>query len=427
MKDHLEAELAIPNYTLHRADRSRVKKSNKGRDSGGVCAYVRSDFAGSMEEILSYSNGVIEILALYSKVLNLVICTLYRQPDDTVHGHPSNEPELKNALNKLKQSLLELGTPSPEIILGGDFNMPHTCWKSCTPLPGCPRKEKDMIITLNDFLNVFCLFQVVEEPTHKDGNLLDCVFVNNESIVHSVAVNEVLQSISHHKITEISTPIGVRQKPASSNQTKKTGFFALNFFHSNVQWNDLSNELNSVNWQSILHGKNASEMLSIIYSTCLKICQKYVPENKSSSKGISKVQKFRRRLCRRRRRINKLLVHVTAPQRKHKLTQESLDIEKKLMKSYKDESSFEENKAVGAIKKNAKYFYKYARRFSKTRSKIGPLLNKKEELIDDSVTMANMLKDQYAKMFSKPSIVSPPSDNDNVSPSWLTFYLINRM
>ena len=354
-------------------------------------------------------------MALYSKVLNLVICTLYRQPDDTAHGHSSNEPEFKNALDKLKHSLSDLGTPTPEIILGGDFNLPHTCWKSCTPLPGCPKKERDMIVTLNDFLNLFCLFQTVEEPTHRDGNLLDCVFVNNESIVHSVAVNEVLQSISHHKFVEVLTPIGIKQKPDCSCRTKRTGFHALKFFHSTVQWNELSSEFNSLNWQELLSGKSASEMLDVIYSNCLKVCQKYVPENKASSKGLSKVQRFRRKLCRRRRRINKSLVHVTAPQRKHNLTQEVLDIEKKLIKSYKEENEYEENKAVGSIKKNAKYFFKYARRFSKTKSNIGPLLNDKGELIDDSFSMANMLKDQYAKMFSKPSTVSPPHDDSGCS------------
>ena len=416
IKDHLDAELAIPNYTLHKADRSRFKKSNKGRDSGGVCAYIRNDIAGSIEEILSYSNGVVEILALYSNVLNLVICTLYRQPDDTAHGHPSNDAELKDALNKLEKCLVELGTPSPEIIIGGDFNLPHTCWKNCTPLPGCPRKEKDMIATLNNFLNYFCLHQVVEESTHKDGNLLDCVFVNNENIVHSVSVNKVLQSISHHKVIEIATPISLNKKASSPIEVQKTGFFALNFFHSDVKWVELSKELNLVNWKTTLRGKNASEMLEIIYSTTLKLCQKYVPKKTSSTKTSTKVQRFRRKLCRRRRRVNKLLVHASATQRKQKLTQEILDIEKKLMKSYKEERDFEERKAVGAIKKNAKYFFKYARRFSSIKSNIGPLLNGKGELIDDSFEMANLLKNHYAKMFSKPLNVNPLSDNDdNVS------------
>ena len=76
IKDHLEAELAIPNYTLYKADRHRFKKSNRGRDTRGVCAYIRNDLAGSMEEILSYSNGVVEVVALFFKILNLYLCTV---------------------------------------------------------------------------------------------------------------------------------------------------------------------------------------------------------------------------------------------------------------------------------------------------------------------------------------------------------------
>ena len=38
----------------------------KGRFSGGVVCYIKDSFAGSVEELLSYSNGVIAVLVLYS-------------------------------------------------------------------------------------------------------------------------------------------------------------------------------------------------------------------------------------------------------------------------------------------------------------------------------------------------------------------------
>ena len=58
--------------------------------------------------------------------------------------------------------------------------------------------------------------------------------------------------------------------------------------------------------------------------------------------------------------------------------------------------------AVAKIRRNPKYFYSYARKFSKLRSGIGPFLNDQDELISDNFEMAEMLRVQYEKAFSKP-------------------------
>ena len=58
--------------------------------------------------------------------------------------------------------------------------------------------------------------------------------------------------------------------------------------------------------------------------------------------------------------------------------------------------------AVAKIRRNPKYFYSYARKFSTLRSGIGPFLNDQDELISDNFEMAEMLRVQYEKAFSKP-------------------------
>ena len=119
LKYHLEAELSISNYTPFRADRVRQKKRpGKGRESGGVALYIIDSIASSFEVILSFSNGTVEALCVYSKMLNLVICVIYRQPDNDTHGFPSRNPEFKAALNKI-EAVMKLGDPLPNIIFGG--------------------------------------------------------------------------------------------------------------------------------------------------------------------------------------------------------------------------------------------------------------------------------------------------------------------
>ena len=74
---HTDAELSIDGYKLFRSDRKRAKKSTKGRLSGGAGCYVRSDIAPTMEIMINFSNGVVELLGLYSKVKNLFyLCDL---------------------------------------------------------------------------------------------------------------------------------------------------------------------------------------------------------------------------------------------------------------------------------------------------------------------------------------------------------------
>ena len=61
LRDHLDAEINIPDYTIFRSDRCRPKK-RRGRNSGGVAIYLRNDVASNAEVLLNFSSGVIEAI-----------------------------------------------------------------------------------------------------------------------------------------------------------------------------------------------------------------------------------------------------------------------------------------------------------------------------------------------------------------------------
>ena len=102
LREHTDAELAIDGYTLFRQDRNRPK-GKKGRDSGGVAVYMNNDIAADMVTVASFSNGVIELIGLYSKAKNLLLLVMYRQPDDIVGGHRSTQTEFRQALGELEK------------------------------------------------------------------------------------------------------------------------------------------------------------------------------------------------------------------------------------------------------------------------------------------------------------------------------------
>ena len=95
-----------------------------------------------------------------------------------------------------------------------------------------------------------------------------------------------------------------------------------------------------------------------------------------------------------------------------------IDIELKLQTSYANERYNQELDAISKIKVNPKFFYSYAKRFSKTKPKVGPLLDPTtNKLTDDNLQMANILQDQYKSVFTPPK---SQYNNPDLNPSQVT-------
>ena len=135
-------------------------------------------------------------------------------------------------------------------------------------------------------------------------------------------------------------------------------------------------------------------MLNAFYDACLNVAQEIIP-TRNSSKKMTKAQRYRDNLTRRRRRIYKLLTKVTSPSRKNKLQHELINIEKNLQESYKKANKYDEHKAIESIKVNSKYFYPYVKKISEVKSKVEPLINEDNELTSNSDQMAKILSNQY--------------------------------
>ena len=234
LKTHKDAEINIEGYQIFRADRKRRKK--KGRLSGGVAAYICDEIANKSETKIAYSDGVVEVLGLHSPSENLFIAIMYRQPDDSKGGYTSKSKELKTALSKLAKVISDIPAPAPNIIFGGDFNLPHASWPEGIPTPGATKDEKEMLIDLNNFCDEHFLKQHITTPTHVAGNTLDLLFTNNDCLLHSYACTKPLQSTSDHYIIEGSTQFKVC--PDTFSEAKPdfmSPFDKLNFHSSEVK------------------------------------------------------------------------------------------------------------------------------------------------------------------------------------------------
>ena len=260
-----------------------------------------------------------------------------------------------------------------------------------------------MVRDLGDLSSKFMLNQIINKPTHKDGNTLDLVFTNNKKLIHNYQIFDTLLSTTHHKIIEISTTYkSLAAKMQKNEKIFHTTFDRLNFFSEDIDWIPIKRELVYTNWQREFKGLDPTLMLKKFIHICESICVKYVPERKTKYSKKQMVPKDRRILIRRRRKINNQLNSNISLPRHQKLSRELVEIEKKLQSSYKQSTDRQEKKAIDAIKRNSKYFFSYAKKFSKIQSDVGPLIDSQNQYIYKNKDVANALSQQYSSVFSKP-------------------------
>ena len=412
---YLEAELAIDNYTVFRSDRDLLKKKRRGRHSGGVAIYIRNDLASTTDTQLSFTNGAVEIIATHSKIDNLLLVTVYRQPDDSAHGRPSSANEFKHAITALKRAIHNLEY-TPDIIIGGDFNLPNISWPECLPTEGCAKDERDMIEILREFTNDLLLTQIVREPTHYQGSTLDLVFTNNDSLIHSHEILPTPLSVSHHQVVNIYSQYKSPKLPSDVEENPRLSpFDNLNFHSKDVDWETIMSTLSEVEWESEMSEMTIDKILEIIYSKSLEAVTDNVPNRKRKVKNASRQKRQQINLARRRRRVNKRYQRITSPAGKAKLYKELIQIEVKLQKLQNDSNEYKERKACEAIKDNFKYFFSYANKKRKVKSNVGPLQDLiSKTMITDSKEMAESLADQYSSVFSIPNH-APPTINSSTN------------
>ena len=274
-----------------------------------------------------------------------------------------------------------------------------------------------MIEQTQNLADDYFMSQLISGPTQRSGNTLDLCFSNNPSLLYDY--NTITTTYSDHRILQCNTKFCIDKnntepetyRTPHSEDGPQAEFDNLNFCSEDVKWVEIKNELCDVSWSDELSDLGPSRMVDRIGEICLAACQGRVPERSTVNRKSNKIPRTRRILMRRRCKVNKQLSAVRSDSRRIKLEEEAREIEKKLQKSYKQEHTDMEGKAVQSIKSNPKYFFSYAKKFSAVKSAIGPLLNAAKELISCPAKMADILSDQYKSVFSTPRTpLLDPSD-----------------
>ena len=335
---------------------------------------------------------------------------VYRPPDCPT-------PSFKKVLDKLQAFIDDKLEENCEIYLTGDFNLPNLEWNTMTTNGSQGKATKEAAELLLDFMSKNFLSQIVNQPT-RGNNILDLVLTNRVHYICETTSTDT--SLSDHNLVSVVLAYDARRNKNYGHRVKEAEDF--NYFSLNLMKADLdgiNDDLTEVNWDH-LHDlcqpdEDGSSFAELIRLTVLQICYIHAPtKNPPKTDKRPKISRPRRILHRKRRKLKGRLNSLKSRNPDSNVIK---DLEKELFLmahemqvNINNELTQRELKAVECVKSNPKYFFSYAKRFSKLRSNIGPLRNTETGLLQhDPQKMADILQNQYSSVFSNPA--NPVKEN----------------
>jgi len=363
-----------------------MRCDRNNRDGAGVALYLREDLTGDV--ISTFDNSVCQLLVVYIHQLDLVVAVIYRPPDTRC-------AEFAAALKKLDNVFTALPTPTPTICLMGDFKLPksvmrwvrnddgHLVHVIDNYRQGETAGGKQDRLQAQRMMNIATkhnLIQQVDKITH-GVEILDLVFSNNEDMISHIVTEEWQQFTDHRMITATVT-YGHTDKDDETGETHllEVGKRYSKLDYNQAPWQEIQAELANIDWQPMeeLSKDSPTEALNWYHEKVLTVLERLMPvRKKARKKSRSRIPRQRRLLWRRLAKIRRRINTATLILKLTKLLQDKWELETQLREDYIAVNNLEEDRAVFNIKSNPKFFFSFAKKRQKTRSRVGPFIDPK--------------------------------------------------
>ena len=419
-----EAEFNIPDYSYCASHRQQ-------RKGGGVIIYINNNF--TYKTLISASDTMCSIVAVYINELDLIVFMVYRPPPDhSTHYHGDIlEKSFKDiVIDNINKVMIDYKSPVPDIIIAGDFNFPKALWKhGIGEAVATTRNEKRSLQQIIDVASDLNLLQKVTVGTRKsksgNSNILELIFTNNHDLITNINIEH--SEISDHDFIVCETSHNFRIKDNELTESEEINLLSYNY--EKIDWELVKTSFREIHWKEILDNCSNSEEKIL---TFFKIISQIVDElgvkfKNSRGKAKTNIPRERRILLRNKKKLrNKLKKKGISNNKKINIETEIIDIDIQLLTSHQNERNNEEMHAIDNMKVNPKHFFAYAKKRIKTKSTIGPF-KVNEELITSFEEISEKLSEQYTSSFSTPdlnhSIGNPEvffSNNAGVDSTFLT-------
>lgn len=381
----IDEEINIPNFTVHRSDRSQ-------RKCGGVAIYLKEPMKA--ENIIKFTNSTCELLMCYVSELDVHLICVYRPPKTP------NE-KLNQCLSEIRKYLQKV-PPSQNILFIGDLNFPFLKWSETNDtvihkvVSGATCDDQAQAESLIDLTDQYFLNQVISDPTRLN-NTIDLAFTNNSDVFSNFKVEKVSTYLSdHNRITADMEPINSQDHNTAKKLDKLRKF---NYWSSKAKWAEMNNYLQNIQWeQKLTSGSTVQSDTDELYEQLYIASTKFIPTKKSTQyKGIPP---DRKKLFRRSKFLKRKQLSTSKENKLKKISEELINIQTKLLKSHEAERLQKESNIIKGVTKNSKLFFSYAKKCKKAKNSIGPLKDALGNLISDPKLMCEVLKSQYEKSFN---------------------------
>ena len=394
-----ESEYELEGYSHTASHRSR-------RTGGGVIIYVSNDH--TYQTLASTSDEMCSLAAIYINEMNLVVFMAYRPPPNYKNQYNGEvlENSFKNiVIDNIKKIMSEFNTPTPDIILAGDFNFPKASWLAgIGKINPDLRSNKRSLKQLIEIATEFNLLQKVSEGTRETRsgtkNILELIFTNNHELISNIYIQST--EITDHKYIVCETSHMLLKNDTRPSQNNEPNLSSFNY--ETADWENIRKNIKLVKWSEILEiYKSAADKLKVIMETVMKIveenCTKFKNRNETRKNNIPRDRKI---LLRKKKILKtKLKNHNISCERRNHLELNIRNIEKELLMSHKNEKINNEARAIRNIKSNPKHFFTYTKKKLKTNNVIGPF-KVNGEIVNSLKEICNKISDQYSSSFSVP-------------------------
>ena len=186
--------------------------------------------------------------------------------------------------------------------------------------------------------------------------------------------------------------------------------FSMSTFHSlnflKADYPRLNCMISSVDWNELWNlSENIDEFVELFTLTILQICEICCPKKVACRKKTNhslnilniKRHKLQSHLKSTEENPRSSTTQIASLQNKLAL------IHVNIRDAINSDILYREQQAVGKIRENQKYFYSYAKQFSKKKESISMLFDDKGQIKTSPKELADILQKQFISVFSDPS------------------------
>ena len=338
-----------------------------------------------------FDDGICQGLFAVFEASKVCIANIYRPPNATAESFMA-------FLQFLRKNIEAINDDSYQLNVVGEFNLPSIEWETLAVCPGNTSVTAASATALLGFMSDYLLNQYVSSPT-RGNNIVDLFITNVDNLV--VNVSSYSTDMSDHNLVDML----ISYNPMSLSQCRinvfdKHEFRSLDFNQANFE--KLNNQIRDIDWVDMRDRCTQEEFPELFTESLFTVCAACVPPKKVGNGKPRLVNVLRRKKERLKTRLNKLITnngsaeHILAL--KNKVAMICYEIKECVINNLNQK----EQAAIGKINSNPKFFYSYAKSFSKIKAGINMLYDTNGIIRTDPKNVADILQNQFSSVFSDP-------------------------